>query len=479
MASNIMDLMGHVEAGFERGRARQKEQKFNSLASMAYGAKPQERSGYVQQAMGVDPQRALALQGFLSQGDEQKREALGRAATLILDAPDEMRASLWPQIVADLEAQGIAGMKPQWTPEALPMAERIAQAFGGAGSTRGRVQSTFVDARGKRMAVMADGSVRELGDNAPNVQIIDTGEAFYGVNKGNLRADPVQVGGAVQAPQAPQAANGALPPDVVAAAAQRMANAGVPTDEIDAWVAQATGGSLSQGAPAAPQAAPMPTPASGGPLRKAPKSEKPPAGYRWGADGTLAPIPGGPAEVAINARRAAEEARKAAEEAKAEQKRQAAAARQKESVEAATQLVNAIDSLTRSEGFDDLGTMWGDAQIMTPFIRNDAKDAQAQLKNIAGQVALATMARLKALSATGATGFGSLTREELKLLENSIATLQSEEISNEELRRSLKVIRDTMAKVAEWSPSGQQPEPSTGQGQTRRLRFNPATGRIE
>lgn len=268
MASNIMDLMGHVEAGFERGRARQKEQKFNSLASMAYGAKPQERSGYVQQAMGVDPQRALALQGFLSQGDEQKREALGRAATLILDAPDEMRASLWPQIVADLEAQGIAGMKPQWTPEALPMAERIAQAFGGAGSTRGRVQSTFVDARGKRMAVMADGSVRELGDNAPNVQIIDTGEAFYGVNKGNLRADPVQVGGAVQAPQA---ASGALPPDVVAAAAQRMASAGVPPEEIDAWVAQATGGSWSQGAPAAPQVGPMPAPASGGPLRKAPK----------------------------------------------------------------------------------------------------------------------------------------------------------------------------------------------------------------
>jgi hypothetical protein len=189
-------------------------------------------------------------------------------------------------------------------------------------------------------------------------------------------------------------------------------------------------------------------------------SPKVPSGYRMAADGlSLEPIPGGPAQVAIDARADAAAASKAAQEVKEAQKRQQNNARQMESVTAATQLVSAIDDLTRSGGFDDLGTVWGDMQLRTPLVRNEAKDAQAQLKNIAGQVALATMSRLKALSAQGATGFGALSAPELKLLENSIATLQSEDISNAQLQKSLKTIRDAMAKVADWKPQGAPSQP--------------------
>jgi hypothetical protein len=189
-------------------------------------------------------------------------------------------------------------------------------------------------------------------------------------------------------------------------------------------------------------------------LQPAPKPSettgpKAPSGYRWNADETaLEPIPGGPAQVAI-------EAKQAALDAKAE----AGKVRQAESATAASQLVAAIDTLTASPGFSDLGTEWGDVKIGTPIIRNDAKDADAQLKNVAGQVALATMARLKALSAVGATGFGALTAPELKLLQNSIAALQAEDISNAELKRSLKNIRDTMQKVADWNEPAASPTP--------------------
>ncbi len=186
-----------------------------------------------------------------------------------------------------------------------------------------------------------------------------------------------------------------------------------------------------------------------------------PSGYKWNADGSMAPIPGGPAETAIAARADAAAARKAAEDVKSGQKTQAAQARQVEADNASNQLISAIDNLMGSEGFGSLGTTMGDLQINTPLIRNSAKDADAQLKNVAGQVALTTMSRLKALSASGATGFGSLTKPELTLLENSIATLQSENISNAQLKTSLKAIRDTMAKTQKWQPSGPK-QPVTG-----------------
>lgn len=197
-------------------------------------------------------------------------------------------------------------------------------------------------------------------------------------------------------------------------------------------------------------------------LRPAPKAATVPAGYSVNPDGTMAAIPGGPADVARQAREDAAAARKAAEDVKAQQRAQEANQRKMASDEAASGLISAIDKLTASPGFPDLGTTWGDAQIATPFVRNDAKDAQAQLKNVAGQVALAALARLKSLSSTGATGFGSLTKPELDLVQNSIATLQSEDISNAELRRSLKIIRDAMEKVSNWQPPANETAAAPG-----------------
>ena len=184
---------------------------------------------------------------------------------------------------------------------------------------------------------------------------------------------------------------------------------------------------------------------------------KAPSGYRYTAAGDLEAIPGGPAQIANDARADAAAARRSADEAKALQKQQGDQARQTASAEAANQLVSAIDTLTSHPGFSDLGTTVGDLRISTPLLRSDAKDANAQLKNIAGQVALTTMAKLKSLSSQGATGFGALSAPELRLLENSIATLQSEDISNAQIARSLKTIRDSVAKIAEWRPDAPAP----------------------
>src|SRR5690606_1117331 len=82
---------------------------------------------------------------------------------------------------------------------------------------------------------------------------------------------------------------------------------------------------------------------AGGQLRSAPKAPAVPSGYRANADGSLTPIPGGPAQIAIDARADAAAARKAAEDLKASQKRQEADARQAASAEASNQIIAAID----------------------------------------------------------------------------------------------------------------------------------------
>lgn len=149
-----------------------------------------------------------------------------------------------------------------------------------------------------------------------------------------------------------------------------------------------------------------------------------PAGYEWNADRTaLAPIPGGPAQAAMDAKAAATAAKQVAEEAKANAASVATSARQRAAYDSATSLINQVDELTKHPGFSELGTVTGDLKMGTPLIRSDVKDASASLKTIAGKIALTTMDQLRSLSASGATGFGALSGPELKLLENSISAL--------------------------------------------------------
>lgn len=340
-----------------------------------------------------------------------------------------------------LAGLGLGDAGPYNEQEAVSLADQVLAAYGG-GTTGGTVQSTFINDRGERVAIMRDGSVQVLGQNAPNNQIIDTGDGFVGVNKGNLRASPVVVGGGQ--PQGLSPGTYQTPGGIV-----RVGD--VAPEDQEAMLADIArngqGGDLRL-----PQRDVSPQQA-GQQLRSIPRPQPAPAGYVNNPDGSQSVIPGGPADIARQAREAAAAARKAAEDVKAAQKAQEAQTRQAESASTASNLVNAIDTLTRSPGFSSLGTALGDAQIAIPVIRNDAKDADAQLKNIAGQVAMATLSRLKSLSATGATGFGALSNQELNLIQNSIATLQSDKISNAELARSLKIIRDGMEKVANWQPT--------------------------
>lgn len=339
-----------------------------------------------------------------------------------------------------LAGLGLGDAGPYNEPEAVALADQVLAAYSGGGQPSA-VQSTFVDQAGNRVAIMRDGTTQVLGQNAPNNQIIDTGNGYVGVNKGSLQANPVMLGGIPPGGQfsGPDGMPIQIDPNLPPAVQQAI------SANPSAWAGAPDGASVQLPNQQAPQQ-----------LRSAPKPQAAPAGYQYNASGTLDMIPGGPAQVAADARNEAAAARRAADEAKAEAANQATLTRQSESAAAAQGLIDAIDTLTESPGYSELGTTTGDFKLSTPYIRSDVKDSDAQLKNIGGQVALATMARLRSLSSQGATGFGALSQQELKLLENALATLSSDQISNSELTRSLRVIRNSMKKAADWKPPAAQ-----------------------
>lgn len=454
--ANLLELAGYVQDQGELGRKRGEQSRLASLASQAYTAPRADRQGLLGQMAQTSPDAAVAQQKLFRQGDSDRMADLSRKAKLFVGMAEtgnaQAVASLYPQIAQEARDLGLGDIPMEYNDTFLPGLKKFASILDDGQASEVGVQSTYVDSQGNRVAILRDGSTRTLGQNAPNNQIIDTGNGFYGVNKSSLSAAPVMVGGQPQQASQPslQAGLYQTPAGMV-----RIGEGLTPEQQQAALMDIQGGGAVDSVQLPARNVAPQQF-SGGQQLRSAPKAQVP-SGYRANPDGSLSMIPGGPAQVAADARADAAAARKAAEDLKASAKAQEAQQRQSESATTAQNLVSAIDTLTRSPGFSSLGTAWGDTQIAIPVIRNDAKDADAQLKNIAGQVAMATLSRLKSLSATGATGFGALSNQELQLIQNSIATLQSERISNAELRRSLKIIRDGMEKVSNWSPTKQPP----------------------
>ncbi len=454
--ANLLELAGYVQKQGDLGRQRGEQSRLASLASQAYTAPRADRQGLLGQMAQTSPGAAVAQQKLFRQGDSDRMADLSRKAKLFVGMAEtgnaQAVAALYPQIAQEARDLGLGDIPMEYNDTFLPGLKKFASILDDGQASEVGVQSTYVDSQGNRVAILRDGSTRTLGQNAPNNQIIDTGNGFYGVNKSSLSAAPVMVGGQPQpAPQPSiQAGLYQTPAGMV-----RIGEGLTPEQQQAALMDIQGGGAVDSVQLPARNVAPQQF-GGGQQLRSAPKAQVP-SGYRSNPDGSLSMIPGGPAQVAADARADAAAARKAAEDLKASAKAQEAQQRQSESATTAQNLVSAIDTLTRSPGFSSLGTAWGDTQIAIPVIRNDAKDADAQLKNIAGQVAMATLSRLKSLSATGATGFGALSNQELQLIQNSIATLQSERISNAELRRSLKIIRDGMEKVSNWSPTKQPP----------------------
>lgn len=234
------DMVGAAREGFAYG-AEQKRQR--TLAEHMQGAIGGDKSS-LSAIYAADPGTGFKVQQAAAQQQEaglaqedKRRQRLGQMARQLTKLPPEMRNAAYQQMIPELSTFGLQTVPPEYTPEVDDVVRQVAEAFDSQEGVR--VQSTFVDAQGNRVAILRDGSTQVLGQNAPQNQIIDTGNGFFGVNKGSLQAAPVMIGGAPQqaAPQTLPTSAGTHPnQEAVIAQANQMAQQGLPSEQIDSWI---------------------------------------------------------------------------------------------------------------------------------------------------------------------------------------------------------------------------------------------------
>lgn len=189
-------------------------------------------------------------------------------------------------------------------------------AMAGSGPESANVHSAFRGQNGNMWVLGRDGQVRDTGAPFdPNNQLVDTGAGWVGVNKTNLQAAPVVLGGGQ--PPAPQQFTGAdgvpvqiagdLPPNVQAAIRQAEMQGGAIPDGAEMMAGPAVQGGGQQlrstPNPAEQQRLAMAEEANqraaeasqrAAEAAEAAKRGNAPAGFRFKPDGSLEPIPGGP-----------------------------------------------------------------------------------------------------------------------------------------------------------------------------------------
>ena len=439
--AGILELMGHVQQQGEAGRAR----GLSQLLGKAYNAPPDQRQAVLGQVANVDGGMAMDAQKAFGQQDEEIHDQIIKRAAMVasLYKANPQMAQAAYQGLPELASRGGFGRVPAQLDDKVAAALEQMVAAARQSGTGGNVQSTYIDDKGQRVAIMRDGSVQVLGAHAPNNQIIDTGNGFFGVNKSNLQAAPVMTGGAPQrAPgEVPFSIDPSLPPEVQAEIRANEAKYAQAPDGADIGIGG--GGSAPMGG----QLTSQPKPAEAMRLQIAQEANaraaeaaqraaqvaqrgNAPQGYRFKPDGSLEPIPGAP-----------QAAGKPADQIKADK----IAAARADALDSVTQAISGIDQLTKSGGFGQLGTWTGDALSMIPHTKT--RDASAALETVKNQVLLTTLTKLKALSATGASGFGALSNQEGNILKNSIANLETAQ-SHEAIVSNLNTIRQTLERAA-------------------------------
>lgn len=268
------DMVGAYSRGYGSGaqmrddrRQQQDQAQIRALAPQIVGG---DLAAY-QQAAAVDPAAAQQLQGA---GDVTFKRLAG-AYKLVDDARKsgdiravnaalKQTAPFFSQVLGKPVPTEWAVNDPAWEEGWGKLGQQIAMAQTGSG-TQGRVQSTYVDGDGQRVAIMADGTQKVLGanDSGMSQQTIsitgaDGKPRQFTFDKRTGNYVPADQGGASSALGAAQPLGTNANPlpqggtqqivDQIAEQANRMIAAGVPEAQVEQWAMS------QQGAQAAPVA---------------------------------------------------------------------------------------------------------------------------------------------------------------------------------------------------------------------------------
>ncbi len=415
-------------------------------------------AGFRAQGMAQNRQKELSAQA---------RDALTQRAKYMLALPEPQRAQAWPSVKASMQAVDadiFASLPDTYDAASFdPVLQQIAQSTNGATG----VQSTYVNDQGQRVAILRDGSTRVLGDNDQGManQTIsipgpDGRERQYTFNKRTGSYEPA--GGGMpapqEAPQAPLANSGGDPQmDALSQAANAMIKAGIPPEQVDAF--------LMQTAQASPNV--QVTPPSAVPAVNTPAPMPPSANMVGG--GPVAPLPGSgrspfvsrsPEETAA----ATEAAKIAAQQAAAPQQAQldADAARQKKEAELAAER-NATAERRGVQAADTVAVL-NDAIAILPQatggMLGQARDSVNRAANQSTEGSRAT-AKLKLLAAKLIANVprfeGPQSNIDVQFYREAAGDLANPELSVGERQAAAELMLEIAQRYAK--PQGGQPAP--------------------
>lgn len=240
------NVLGALQQGLQFGQQQRALREQRADQQQLRQLAPQVQQGdpaAFMQAAAIDPQAAQAQMGA---GDAVARRAEGLVRLLEeADARDPREAqALWQAHGVPFARQFSQGTEPttDWA-QAKPMLQSLKARIEMAKSAQtGRVQSTQILANGNIGIVTATGQVVDTGQKAaPTTQLInEPGQTPYLVTTGRGAVGQTTGIGPTGGAQAPT--GGANPPptrmadDQIVAFANQMAQAGVPADQVEAWM---------------------------------------------------------------------------------------------------------------------------------------------------------------------------------------------------------------------------------------------------
>ena len=175
--------------------------------------------------------------------------------------------------------------------------------------------------------------------------------------------------------------------------------------------------------------------------------QKAPAGFRWAADGSLEPIPGGPAAIqADREEKAAVAESEAAEQEAAEEDKRAQVAMEST---ASTQRVmeNALDGAFAALDAADadpfsLGASGTLSRVAALNSSTHAGRLRSHVATLISPIVMDGIERLRKSSSSGATGFGAMNEAELKILTDMLGALDPDSTDPDIIRKTLEGVRN-------------------------------------
>lgn len=432
----LSSLAGGLQIGQQIKQQRDTSQ-INRLAGLAYGADPGQRESLIGQMHQINPQMAAQQEQGMAMTDERRNRTMVNMARMLTGAPEQARAGIYRQMVPTLSRFGMSELPQEYNAQTAPIidkaAQSIMQALQGAGGNN--VQSTYINAEGKRVAIMRDGSQQVLGDANQSIRVLEQEGALpYGVvTSGGVAGQVVPLGGGQpQAQPAGTYIDPSLPPEVQAQIRQSLAAGQEPPSQM-----VFAGGAGASG--------PVRTPTAG---------EKAAATERARQEVQLQYLP---QQQAIETQGAIDRA-VGTERGKAQVEREAAAPGAISTME---QAVSAIDELL---GSADLGNIvgWGSVNPLNRLPNRPERGLIARAEQIGGQAFLAAFNQLK--------GGGAITEREGAAATAAMARLDRSQ-SLEDYQTALRDLRSAIAPALERQRSvmGGQQQGDSQQGAAIRI----------